>query len=72
MENAYKIRVRGQDWKWYDNAEIENPHDAVAVAKFYKESLGYDIRLIDPAGKDITQSLDRVHFVRVKKDDDKK
>lgn len=44
-EWVYVIKVLDEAGNWYNNAFIENSHDAIAVAKFYKEQLGYTVQL---------------------------
>lgn len=41
----YLIKVLSESGEWYTNAIIENSHDAIAVAKFYREQLGYSVQL---------------------------
>lgn len=41
----YIIKVLDEAGNWYNNAFIENSYDAVSVAKFYREQLGYNVQL---------------------------
>lgn len=51
------IKVLGEDGTWYHNAFIENSFDAVMVAKFYRDQLGYSVQLWKE-GKDVSFLLD--------------
>lgn len=39
------IKVLDQNNNWYDNAFIENSFDAIQVANFYRNQLGYSVQL---------------------------
>lgn len=45
VESRWVIKVLDKAGKWYDNAIIENDFDALQVAKFYQEQLGYEVQL---------------------------
>lgn len=61
MENLSKfrkcvIKVMDQEGNFYDNAYIENTHDAMMVARFYRDTLGYVVQ-VWRSGKDITSTV---------------
>lgn len=64
MKNFWVIKVYDAYENWYDNAFIENSYDAIRVARFYRDSLGYRVQLWYD-DKDLSSMLDSVHFVRV-------
>lgn len=66
MENYVKIEVMSQSGNYYDNAFIENDFDAFRVAKFYREELGYIVR-VSRNGRDLTSMLDTMQIVKVEK-----
>ena len=45
VESRWVIKVLDKAGKWYDNATVENDFDALQVAKFYQEQLGYEVQL---------------------------
>ena len=58
MDNLkYRIVVMSETGRYYTNARIENSHDAVLIAKYYREVLGYDVILFDN-DKDISYLID--------------
>lgn len=69
INNYHIIKVQGEDGEWYDNAYIENSFDAIQVAKFYKNELGYAVRLFH-RGKEITSMIDSFKTVAVKTRDE--
>lgn len=65
-ENKYVIKVLDKSGKWYENAIIENDFDALQVAKFYREQLGYEVQLWHD-DKDITFLIGSTQNVILKK-----
>lgn len=63
------IRVQGEDGEWYNNAYVENSFDAIQIAKFYKNELGYSVKLFHH-GKEITSLIDGFKNVAVKTRED--
>lgn len=63
-DNFIKIQVYDAYEQWYDNAFIENDHDALLVAKYYRDTLGYKVRVIKDSN-DITFMLDSMKVVKV-------
>ena len=59
------IKVKDKVGNWYNNALIENEFDAIQVAKFYRDELGYSVQLWKQE-KDITFLLDNSKTVIVK------
>lgn len=64
----YVIKVLDVNGNWYNNAFIENDYDALQVARFYRDVLGYSVQ-IWKEDKDITSLLDSGKIVVVKKFD---
>ena len=62
------IKVLDENGNWYDNAFIENDYDALFVARFYRNVLGYSVQ-VWKHDKDITAMLDTGKTVVVKKFD---
>ena len=44
-KSFYTIKVLDLNGNWYDNAYIENDYDALMVARFYKNTLGYFVQV---------------------------
>lgn len=65
MKNEYIIKVLDEMGNWYDNAFVENSFDAIQICKFYKDSLGYQVKLFHRE-KDITNLIDSTKCVLVK------
>lgn len=61
------IKVLDMAGNWYNNAYIENDFDAVQVAKFYRDQLGYSVQLWKN-DKDLTALLDSSKTVIVKRE----
>lgn len=70
METKYYVTIKVLDvnGNWYNNAYIENDFDALMVAKYYRDVLGYSVQLWK-RDKDITAMLDIGKTVVVKKFD---
>lgn len=70
METKYYviIKVLDENGNWYNNAYIENDFDALLVARFYRNVLGYSVQ-VWKHDKDITAMLDIGKTVVVKKFD---
>lgn len=66
--NYVIIKVLDENGNWYNNAYIENDFDALLVAKYYRDVLGYSVQLWK-RDKDITAMLDIGKTVVVKKFD---
>lgn len=62
------IKVLDENGNWYNNAFIENDYDALQVARFYRDVLGYSVQIYKE-DKDITSLLDTGKIVVVKKFD---
>ena len=62
------IKVLDENRNWYNNAYIENDFDALLVAKYYRDVLGYSVQLWK-RDEDITAMLDIGKTVVVKKFD---
>ena len=60
------IKVLDAQGNYYDNAFVENDFDAMQIAMFYRDVLGYTVQ-VWKNDKDITVMLDSVKFVSVKK-----
>ena len=60
----YVVKVLNQTGEWYSNALVENSHDAIAVATFYRQVLGYSVQLWYE-GKDVSFLIDAAHFAVV-------
>lgn len=65
MKNDYIIKVLDVSGNWYDNAFVENDYDAIQICKFYKNTLGYQVKLFHNE-KDITNLIDSAKCVQVK------
>lgn len=70
METKYyvTIKVLDENGNWYNNAYIENDFDALLVARFYRNVLGYSVQ-VWKHDKDITAMLDIGKTVVVEKFD---
>lgn len=68
METYVIIKVLDENGYWYNNAYIENDFDALLVAKYYRDVLGYSVQLWKH-DEDITAMLDIGKTVVVKKFD---
>lgn len=68
MKNEYIIKVLDKMGNWYDNAFVENSFDAVRICQFYKNELGYYVKLFHNE-KDITHLIDSSKLVWVKNND---
>lgn len=69
MEANYSIiKVLDENGNWYNNAFVENDFDALLVARFYRNVLGYSVQ-VWKHDKDITAMLDTGKTVVVKKFD---
>lgn len=66
--NYVIIKVLDENGNWYNNAYIENDFDALLVAKYYRDVLGYSVQLWK-RDEDITAMLDIGKTVVVKKFD---
>lgn len=44
-QSFYTIKVLDKNGNWYDNAYIVQEFDALQVAKFYRDQLGYSVQL---------------------------
>ena len=66
--NMTIIKVLDVNGNWYDNAFIENDYDALMVARFYRDVLGYSVQ-VWKHDKDFTAMLDAGKTVVVKKFD---
>ena len=62
------IKVLDENGNWYNNAYIENDFDALLVAKYYRDVLGYFVQ-VWKHDEDITAMLDIGKTVIVKKFD---
>ena len=68
MENYVIIKVLDENGNWYNNAFIENDFDALLVAKYYRDVLGYSVQ-VWKHDKDFTAMLDAGKTVVVEKFD---
>ena len=68
METYVIIKVLDENGNWYNNAYIENDFDALLVAKYYRDVLGYSVQLWK-RDENITAMLDIGKTVVVKKFD---
>lgn len=66
--NYVIIKVLDENGNWYNNAYIENDFDALLVARFYRNVLGYSVQ-VWKHDEDITAMLDTGKTVVVKKFD---
>lgn len=66
--NMTIIKVLDEQGNYYNNAFVENDFDALLVAKFYRNVLGYSVQ-VWKHDKDITAMLDIGKTVVVKKFD---
>lgn len=66
--NMTIIKVLDENGNWYNNAYIENDFDALLVAKYYRDVLGYSVQLWK-RDEDITAMLDIGKTVVVEKFD---
>lgn len=55
--DTFSIKVLGADGEWYNNAFVENSFDAIQICKFYKDTLGYSVKLFH-CGNEITPFID--------------
>lgn len=62
------IKVLDENGNWYNNAYIENDFDALLVAKYYRDVLGYSVQLWKH-DEDMTAMLDIGKTIVVKKFD---
>lgn len=58
------IKVLDEQGNYYNNAFVENDHDALMVAKFYRDTLGYRVQLWHEE-KDVSFMLDSMKMVVV-------
>lgn len=65
------IKVLDQGGNFYDNAFVENDFDAIMIALFYRNTLGYTVQVWQD-GRDITARLDIVKLVCVKSKEERK
>lgn len=56
------IRVLDACGRWYDNCIVENDYDAIAIAKFYRDCLGYTVQLWK-GNKELTNLIESTKFV---------
>lgn len=66
--NMTIIKVLDEQGNYYNNAFIENDYDALLVAKYYRNVLGYSVQ-VWKHDEDITAMLDIGKTVVVKKFD---
>lgn len=66
--NMTIIKVLDEQGNYYNNAFVENDFDALLVAKFYRNVLGYSVQ-VWKHDKDITAMLDIGKTVVVEKFD---
>lgn len=52
------------------NAYIENSHDAILVCQFYRNILGYEVKLFDCKGTDKSFLIDKAQVYRIEVDND--
>lgn len=64
----YIIKVLGENGNWYNNAFIENSFDAVQVALFYRNQLGYRVQLWYEE-KDVSWMIESAKQVVVKEEE---
>lgn len=55
--NLATIKVKNKAGNWCNNAFVENISDAIRIAKFYRDELGYSVQLWKKE-KDISFLLD--------------
>lgn len=69
MDKQYYCIIKVLDGfgNWYNNAFIENDFDAIQVAKFYRDQLGYSVQLWK-RGEDITPLLDSMTLLRAQEE----
>lgn len=65
------IKVLDQGGNFYDNAFVENDFDAIMIALFYRNVLGYTVQVWQD-DRDITARLDNVKLVSVKSKEERK
>lgn len=65
MKNMTIIKVLDQLGNYYNNAFVENDFDALQIALFYRNVLGYTVQ-VWKGDRDITAMLDNVQLVSVK------
>lgn len=70
-KSFYTIKVLDQGGNFYDNAFIENDFDAIMIALFYRNVLGYTVQVWQ-GDRDITARLDIVKLVSVKSEEERK
>jgi hypothetical protein len=63
--NMTIIKVLDEQGNYYNNALVENDFDALQIALFYRNVLGYTVQ-VWKANRDITAMLDNVKLVSVK------
>lgn len=66
--NMTIIKVLDEQGNYYNNAFVENDYDALMVARFYRNVLGYSVQ-VWKHDKDITAMLDIGKTVVVEKFD---
>lgn len=66
--NMTIIKVLDEQGNYYNNAFVENDYDALMVARFYRNVLGYSVQ-VWKRDKDITAMLDAGKTVVVEKFD---
>lgn len=66
--NMTIIKVLDEQGNYYNNAFVENDYDALMVARFYRNVLGYSVQ-VWKNDKDITAMLDIGKTVVVEKFD---
>lgn len=69
--NMTIIKVLDEQGNYYNNAFVENDFDAIMIALFYRNVLGYTVQVWQD-DRDITARLDIVKLVSVKSKEERK
>lgn len=69
--NMTIIKVLDEQGNYYNNAFVENDYDAIMIALFYRNVLGYTVQVWQ-GDRDITARLDIVKLVSVKSKEERK
>lgn len=70
IEEFWRVDLLDSFGNFYSNAYIENSHDAILVCQFYRNVLGYVVKLFDCKGADRSFLIDSAQVYRIEEDND--
>lgn len=70
IEEFWRVDLLDSFGNFYSNAYIDNSHDAILVCQFYRNVLGYVVKLFDCKGADRSFLIDSAQVYRIEVDND--